>query len=233
MRNLTYYPKELSTHVLLDLYDASGPHVSGGMVQSADGTAVLDGSSRPLSPPADREVFRTLRAVADVVLVGAGTARAEDYGAVPVRADRQQWRRDRGRTDAPRLAVVSRTLDLPASAVAARPVVLTCASAPPERLRALAPAVDLVVVGQDDVDLAAGLAALRERGLGRVLCEGGPRLLGDLVAAGLLTELCVTVSPLLAGAGPGLVAAPVTVPVPVTLAHVLEQDGCLLLRYVL
>ncbi|MDP9436994.1 MAG: dihydrofolate reductase family protein, partial [Actinomycetota bacterium] len=69
---------------LLDLYDAPAPYVRGGMVQSADGTASSAGSSRPLSPEPDREVFRVLRAVADVVVVGAGTARAEDYGPVPV-----------------------------------------------------------------------------------------------------------------------------------------------------
>ena len=212
---------------LLAAYATTGPVVRGGMVLSADGAAAHAGSSRPLSPRADREVFRTLRAVADVVLVGAGTARAEAYGRIPVRADRAAWRRERGLTEAPRLAVVSHSLDLPDAVLDARPVVVTCASAPLGRVAGH----DVVVAGERDVDLAAALAGLRERGLARVLCEGGPALLGDLVAAGLLEELCLTVSPLLAGAGPGLLGAALPAPVPLELLHVLEQDGCLLLRY--
>jgi riboflavin biosynthesis pyrimidine reductase len=82
------------------------------------------------------------------------------------------------------------------------------------------------------VDLAAGLAALRDRGLGRVLCEGGPHLLGQVATDGLLDELCLTVSPVLAGPGPTRVIAGAPFPArPMTLAHVLEDDGFLFCRY--
>lgn len=220
---------------LLDLYDPPARSVRGGMVLSADGAAAHDGSSLPLSTAADKVVFRTLRAVADVVLVGAGTARAEDYGPIPVAEARRAWRVAHGRTERPPLALVSRSLDLDPGLRCftgeVRPLVVTCAAAPADRRAALAEVADVVVAGDAEVDLAAALDALAGRGLGRVLCEGGPSLLGDLVVAGLLDELCMTLSPLLAGSGPGLLAAALPAPVPLELLHVLEEDGSLLLRY--
>ena len=210
---------------LLDAY-AAGPGrlVRGGMVLSADGSAVHDGTSRGLSTPADRAVFRALRAVCDVVLVGAGTARAEAYGPVPLAAPLRAWREERGLPSVPALAVVSRRLDLPAE-LARTAVVVTCASAPHEGLP------DAVVAGRDEVDLAGALDQLADRGLRHVLCEGGPTLLGDLVAAGLLDELCATLAPVLAGPGPGLLARPLAAPVPLRLRSVVEHDGTLLLRW--
>lgn len=220
---------------LLELYDPAARSVRGGMVLSADGSAVHDGSSLPLSTAADKVVFRTLRAVADVVLVGAGTARAEDYGPIPVAEAARAWRSARGRPERPPLALVSRSLDLDPGQRCftgpVRPLVVTCAAAPTDRRAALAEVADVVVAGEEQVDLATALAALADRGLGRVLCEGGPSLLGDLVRAGLLEELCMTLSPLLAGSGPGLLAQVLPTPVPLELLHVLEQNGSLLLRY--
>jgi riboflavin biosynthesis pyrimidine reductase len=100
---------------------------------------------------------------------------------------------------------------------------------------------DVVVAGDDAVDLVAAVATLRERGLVRVHCEGGPTLLADVAAAGLLDELCLTVSPLLAGGSyagedapmPRILAgAPLPAPpASLSLAHVLEGDGTLFLRY--
>ena len=217
----------------LDLVDtyATGPGrlVRGGMVLSADGAAVHDGTSRGLSTAADRAVFRALRAVCDVVLVGAGTARAEAYGPVPLAAPLRAWREERGLPAVPALAVVSRRLDLPPDLVRAA-VVVTCASAPHEGLP------DVVVAGGDRVDLADALDRLADRGLQHVLCEGGPALLGDLVAEGLLDELCATVSPRLAGAPPsgasaGLLARPLPQPLALRLLSLVESDGTLLLRW--
>jgi riboflavin biosynthesis pyrimidine reductase len=220
---------------LYDLYDPPARSVRGGMVLSADGAAAHDGSSLPLSTPADKVVFRTLRAVADVVLVGAGTARAEDYGPIPVPEAARAWRGERGRPPRPPLAVVSRALDLDPGQRCftgqVRPLIVTCAAAPPARRAALAEVADVVIAGEERVDLAAALAALADRGLGRVLCEGGPSLLAGLVGAGLLDELCMTLSPLLAGTGPGMLAAALPAPVPLELVHVLEEQGSLLLRY--
>lgn len=193
-------------------------------VTSADGAAVLAGSSRPLSTPVDRAVFRVLRALSDVVLVGAGTARAEAYGPVPLSRALRDRRRERGLPETPALAVVSRSLDLPRALVEAA-VVVTCADAPHEGLP------DAVVAGRDRVDLREALDRLADRGLAHVLCEGGPALLGDLVAAGLLDELCLTVSPALVGAAPGLLPAPLPAPVPLGLVHALAVEGTLLTRW--
>jgi riboflavin biosynthesis pyrimidine reductase len=114
----------------------------------------------------------------------------------------------------------------------ARPVVLTttAASAPP----GLDDVADLVRVGEREVDIAAGLAALRERGLNQILCEGGPQLFGTLTAADLVDELCLTVSPLLAGAKAGRITAGPHRdggPLPLRLHHSLLADDLLLLRY--
>ena len=235
MRLLLPEPGTLDEAGLLDLYDAAAPYVRGGMVLSADGGIAHGGRSEPLSGPADKAVFRTLRAVSDVVVVGAGTARVEGYGPVRLREPARRWRADRGRAPLPPLALVSRSLDLPAKALTAAdgplPVVVTCAAAPADRRAALAGRADVVVAGDDAVDLPDALRQLAERGLSRVLCEGGPTLLGDLARAGALTELCETVSPVLVGEGPGAVAGPLASPVPLRLAHLIEADGMLLGRW--
>ncbi len=203
---------------LLPLYDPGpGRSVRGGMVLSADGGAAHEGRSRALSTPADRAVFRVLRAHADVVLVGAGTARAEDYGEVRLSDAHRAWREAAGRPPVPPVAVVSRGVDVP-------------------RI----PGALVVTTGQEqdagrDVlhvrDLADALDQLAARGLTRVLCEGGPSLLGDLVVAGLLDELCATLSPRLVGRAPGLLAVDLPVPVDLELVHLVEHEGSLLLRW--
>jgi riboflavin biosynthesis pyrimidine reductase len=213
-------------------------HVRANMVSSADGAAVLDGHSEGLSGPADKSVFRVLRGLADVVLVGAGTVRSESYGPVRPTAERREKRAASGYAPIPPIAVVSRRLDLDLSSrffaeAVARPLVVTCGAAP-ESARAAASAVaDVVVAGEETVDLGEALTALAERGLSRLLCEGGPALLADLVAADLLDELCLTLSPLLAGGADATraTAGAASPPRGMALAHVLEQDGALFLRY--
>ncbi|MBO0803494.1 MAG: pyrimidine reductase family protein [Nocardiopsaceae bacterium] len=210
------------------------------MVASADGAATVDGLSGGLSSPGDRRLFWVLRGLADVVLVGAGTARAEGYR--PTRASRS-WEAlglRSGRPAAPPLAVVSRSLDLDPAAPFladappdARTIVITCADAPPVARVALERVADVIVAGDTLVNLADALAALSDRGLGRVLCEGGPHLLGQLAAAGLLDELCLTIAPVLAGPGaPGIVeGAPFPAAARLSLASLLEEDGTLFCRY--
>jgi riboflavin biosynthesis pyrimidine reductase len=201
-------------------------HVRVNFVASLDGASTVDGKSAPLSNAADRALFQLLRTLADVVLVGAGTARDENYGGA---------REVDGH--APVIAVVSRSLDLDPSSrlfvdTARRPVVVTCAASP-ERPRAqLADVADVIVAGDQDVDLAVALDALAERGLWRVLCEGGPHLLGSLAAARLLDELCLTLAPLLAGGTGGRIVAGYlpTVVEPMRLQHVLEDEDHLFLR---
>jgi riboflavin biosynthesis pyrimidine reductase len=203
-------------------------HVRANMVASVDGATAVHGRSRGLAGPADLAVFQTLRRLADLILVGAQTVRAEDYG--PPR----QVRADGSR---PVLAVVSRSLDLdPGSRLFAaghRPLILTCASAPAGGRSQLAPVADLLEIGDDRVDLVAALDQLADRGYRHVLCEGGPRLLGDLMAAGRLDELDLTVSPqLVAGPSARLLNGPMLPGGPrLRLATLLEDDDFLFARY--
>ena len=214
---------------LLTLYGHEQPYVRGGFVLSTDGAAVVDGGSRALSGPADRAVFRTLRAVCDVILVGAGTTRAEDYGTIRLPDAGGAWRAARGLPALPRLAVVSRRLDLDERVVSGpRPLVVTCAAADTAAVEGRA---DVVVAGQDDVDLPLALDLLAEQGLRRVLCEGGPTLLASLLEVDRVDELCLTHTPLLVGAAPGLLPEPLRPPRPLRLRHLLEEDGVLLARY--
>lgn len=210
------------------------------MVASADGAASLDGRSGGLSSPGDRHLFWLLRGLADVVLVGAGTARAESYRPSRSKDSWEPLGLREGRPAAPPLALVSRSLDLdPGSPVftdapaGARTIVITCGAAPAGARAELERVADVIVAGDTLVSLKEALGALEDRGLGRVLCEGGPLLLGQLAAAGLLDELCLTVSPLLAGPGaPGIVAGSPFPARGLALAHVLEDDGTLFCRYV-
>ncbi len=215
------------------------PWVRANMIESADGAAEIGGLSGGLSGPGDREVFGVLRALADVILVGAGTARAEKYRPARIRP---AWAALRaGRPAAPPIAVLTGRLDLDlagtlltGAAPDARTIVITSGRAAADRRAAAARHADVIVAGQDRVDLAAAVAALAERGHRRILAEGGPHLLGQLAAAGLLDELCVTVSPMLAGGSAGrVVQGPPGGPAParLELAHVLADGSYLFCRY--
>lgn len=224
---------ELDDARLAELYAYPGgltaPHVRVNFVASADGAGSADGRSAGLGSPADRRVFLLLRELADVVLVGAGTVRAEDYGGAR--------KPTRGRATPPPIAVVTGSADLdPASRcftdTITAPIVLTLASAPRERRERLAEAgADVVALEQLTPD--AVLDELARRGLHRVLCEGGPTLFGALVAADVVDELCLTVAPLLiAGTAPRIAHGLPGVPArQLELAGVLHEDGNLLLRY--
>ncbi|WP_214415445.1 pyrimidine reductase family protein [Sphaerisporangium fuscum] len=206
------------------------------MVASVDGGAWLKGLSEGLSGKADRRVFGVLRGLADVVLVGAATVRTEGYGPVRPRAS---WAEPRqGRPPVPPVAVVTRRLDLDLASPlfteaepGARTIVITTGSAPGDRRDEVAKHADVIVAGDDRVDLATAVRVLRERGLGRILCEGGPRVNAQLAAAGLIDELCLTVSPLLIG---GDAARVLNGPASLTnlaVSHILEEDGFLFCRY--
>jgi riboflavin biosynthesis pyrimidine reductase len=225
--------RELDDDALLELYGAQHPRLRAGFVLSADGAAARGGSSRGLQTPADVAVFHALRGVCDALVVGAGTARAEGYGPVRPRPAAVAWRAARGLPPRPPLVLVSRSLDLEVpSGCAGSAVVVTCAAADAGRRAALERVTDVLVAGEQEVDLATALAGLAERGLRRLLCEGGPTLLTALLAAQLVDELCLTSSPLLVGRAPTLLAAALEEPVPLRLRHLVEgDDGTLLTRY--
>ena len=214
------------------------PWLRANMVASADGAGDLGGLSAGLSSPGDRRVFAVLRSLADVVMAGAGTVRSENYK--PAR-DRPEWRFARaGRTATPPIAVISASLDVDPTGVLftgapadARTIVITCEHSPAGRRKALAKAADVIIAGDSAVDLGLAVRALRERGLVRMLCEGGPRLLADLVATGLLDELCLTIGPLLAGPGASRIVSGAPLPQErrMSLRHILEEDGFLFCRY--
>jgi riboflavin biosynthesis pyrimidine reductase len=212
-------------------------HVRSNFIASADGAAEVGGRSGGLAGSADRRVFRTLRWLSDVVLVGAGTARDEDYGPVVVPPERRETRVAAGLAPVPPVAVVTGSLAFdPAArlfAAEVRPLLLTCEAAPEARRRALAEVADVRVCGQDAVDLSAALAVLTDLGWTRILTEGGPLLHATLAADGLLDELCLTVAPVLAGPGHrGIVrGTPFPGTLGLTLVHALEEDGALFLRY--
>lgn len=208
------------------------------MVESVDGAASADGRSGGLSGDADRQVFRVLRSLADVVLVGSATVRDEHYRPAQVSAMVPGLRA--GRSATPPIAVISGRLSLDLSSSLfteappdARTIVITSEQAPPGQRAAVAGHADVIVAGTDGVDLGGALAALAERGLTRVLTEGGPHLLAQLAAAGHLNDLCVTVSPVLGAGDAGRILAGSALPggLALTLEHVLEDQGFLLCRY--
>lgn len=219
--------------------DLDRPYVQVNFVASADGAASAGGKSAGLSHPADKKVFALGRDLADVVLVGAGTVLTEGYRGIRRTEVRAERRSRLGRSAVPPVAVVTGRCSIgPESGIVADthvpPIVLTTTAAPAARRADLAAAgADVVVVGEDRVDPRRALDALADRGLLRVCCEGGPTLFADLVAAGLVDQLCLTVAPLLTGAGAPRLAEGVAAPAPVglTLVSVLTEDGFLMLRY--
>jgi riboflavin biosynthesis pyrimidine reductase len=199
----------------------SRPALRLNMIASADGATTVAGTSGGLGGAADRALFLLLRSLADVVLVGAGTMRAERYGpsSVPVAVVSRSCRFD---WDAPFF-----------SAQKARPIVVTVAGAS-EPLRARAAEVaEVVVAGEHDVDLARALDELAARGFRSVLAEGGPSLNAQLAAAGLIDELCLTLAPsLVGGDAEGVLDGPaLPAPAALRLYSVCEQDGFLFLRW--
>ncbi|MEU1283837.1 pyrimidine reductase family protein [Kitasatospora sp. NPDC005856] len=214
------------------------PWLRANMVSGLDGGARLDGLSEGLSGDADKRIFGVLRALSDVVVVGAETVRAEGYRPARARAEFAAARAAAGQASAPAIAVVSRSLQLDLTAPLfteplVRTVVITTEDASAERRRAVAEVADLVLAGTGSVDLRTGLAALAERGWTRQLTEGGPRLLGQLAEAGLLDELCLSLAPLLTGGDAPRILHDARMPdvQRMQLVSLIEQKGFLFTRY--
>ncbi|MGI9017220.1 MAG: dihydrofolate reductase family protein [Euzebya sp.] len=220
--------------------DPSADLVRINMVMAADGRIVdSEGVSGQLGGAGDTQSFFAMRHVADGIVAGAGTVRAEGYGPMKIRENWRARREADGRVAPAAIVVVTRSMDLDVSGrlftQAVTPtIVLTTANAPMGQVQAIRDRGGVVIqAGQDDVDLGTGLRVLREdHGLSHLLLEGGPTLNGQVIAAGLADELCLTLAPTLAG-GPdskrivdGLVGRRDLI-----LLRVLEADGELLLTY--
>jgi riboflavin-specific deaminase-like protein len=221
--------------------DRSAPHVRVNFISSIDGASSSGGLSGALGVPADKRVFDLLRRLCDVVLVGAGTVRAEGYGPMVMDSEQVAWRRNAGLADHPVFAIVSGRLDLdPKSRIfteaPVRAIVVTTSASSTEKRAALAEVADVIVCGDETLDAAAVIAALAVRGLPQVHCEGGPSLFGALSAAGAVDELCLTLSPALVGGDATRILTgglPDDAPLKLSLAHVLRSSDALLLRYTL
>ncbi len=202
MRLLLPESREVTPDDLPDVYDV-GPSLRAGFVLSADGAIAVDGRSAALSSAADKAVFRALRTVTDAVLVGAGTARGEDYGPVRHSPAAAAWRADHDRTAQTTLVVISRSGRVsPQARFLDGPVLLAVPEGAP---------VDADVSRRVEVirtvDPVELVSALEDRGLHRLLCEGGPSLLTSLLSARVVDELCLTTAPLAVGDAPRLLGA--------------------------
>ncbi len=222
----------------------STPWLRANMVSTVDGVARSpDGLTAGISSTADKQLFMILRDRADAIIVGAGTVRAESYG--PPRSADPAARAAAGQQAAPVAVVLTRSgrLDPAASLFSnpeRRPIVVTVEAAAATARSRLDAVAEVVVFGRTTVDLAATVAFLHERGLTRLLTEGGPVLLADLVAENLVDELCVSISPLVAGgsypegqATERILSGRILPDSPRTavLTGLCEQDGSLFCRY--
>ena len=256
-------PLPAAVLTLADLYGngSSSPpasrHLRANMVASTDGAASLAGRSGGLSGAGDRMVFTVLRSLSDLVLVGAGTARAERYR--PAQSAGLWTGLRAAGAPPPAIAVVTASLQLDpdaplltGAAEGAQTIVITTSAAPAARREALARHARIIEAGEKQVDVTMAIGELERLGYSRILCEGGPTLLGQLADAGLVDELCLTTSPVLA-AGPAgrIVSAPpatgaaagfaagtampatptAAVAARLLLAHVLADDSSLFSRY--
>ena len=215
--------------------------VRGNVIASLDGAAATEGTSGGLGGPGDRRLFGLLRELADVIVVGAGTARAETYAGAKMTAAGRHRRKTRGQSEVPPIALVSRSgvldPDLPVlTDTEVPPLLLTCTEAADGARTRLGSAAEVLDCSRADpaaVDLGTALARLGERGLLRVLAEGGPSLLGAFISDDLLDELCLTAAPMLVGgSAPRVAAGGGAVLTGMRRAHVItDTDGYLYLRY--
>ena len=230
--------------------DARPRWLQANMVASVDGAASLAGRSGGLSGPGDRMVFTVLRSQADLILVGAGTARTERYR--PAQAA-ELWRQLRpAGAPLPAIAVVTARLNvdpdwqlLTGAPADAQTIVITTTDAPADRKAAIARYGQVIEAGQGHVDMTTAVSALRGLGYNRILCEGGPTLLGQLYAARLVDELCLTTSPLIAAGPADRIVSPAPAgPAPsdsagtadgvsarLSLTHLLADESFLFCRY--
>ena len=231
---------------LLDLYaypeNPQRSWVRSNFISSVDGGATADGKSGALAGPGDKALFALMRELADVIVVGAGTVRVENYGGAQLSAAARQGRRSRGQSEVPPIAIVTQSGRLDHdmkvfTRTEVPPLILTCTAAASDtrdRLGAVADVLDCSGADPAAVDVATVLTTLASRGLPRVLTEGGPSLHSTFIEAGLLDELCLSLAPVLVGGQARRIATgPGQVLTTMHRAHLLADDaGYLYTRYV-
>ncbi len=204
-----------------DLYaypDTDRPWLRTNFVSTVDGAAHdVSGVTASLGGDADHEVFQLLRKLADVVMVGAGTARIEKY-----------------RSSSKPLALVSRRLDIPDRIIGPSLIVITTTDAPSDRVASLrAAGVEVMAYGEIEIEWSAVLDDFDARGWRHILCEGGPTLHGDLVSKDLVDEVCLTIAPTLtSGDAPRIAHSRRAVDHGMTLGHAVPVGDVLLTRWV-
>ncbi|MGO9489063.1 MAG: dihydrofolate reductase family protein [Solirubrobacteraceae bacterium] len=217
------------------------PRALLNMIATVDGRATIGGRSGAISSPADRALFHGLRSAVDAVLVGAGTVRTERYGRMIRDESVRRLRVERGLAEEPLACIVSGRLALPEDLPLlrepdARVAILTASTA---SLPAPSAQVEYVRTEGARLDLPAALREVARRfALQTMLCEGGPHLARELLAEGLIDEIYLSVSPLLAGGEPAggealriLAGAELEPPGALELLGVLGSGSSLFLRY--
>jgi riboflavin-specific deaminase-like protein len=241
MRALLPHPADsvdlVEAYALPPVVGSDQPFLRCNMISTLDGAITINGRSGAIGGPADRRLFQVLRALTDVVLVGAGTVRAEHYGPVRLDDELRGLRKQRGQSAVPPVAIVTRSGNLDWSArlftaAEERPIVFVTEECDATTRRHGEKVADLVEAGTDRVDPTRVLDHLGRLGLASVLLEGGPGLNADFVQAGLLDELCLTLAPrLVGGDGPHVLAGgELAHPLEFELVHLLEEDGFLFHR---
>jgi riboflavin biosynthesis pyrimidine reductase len=222
--------------------DLSRCWVRANMISSLDGGTTVGTTSGGLAGPGDRTLFRLMRELADVIVVGAGTVRTENYAGAQLSASQRQDRQSRGQAEIPPIAIVTQSGHLDRATkvftqTEVPPLVLTCTAAVQatrDRLHGIADVIDCSAADPGTVDTTTMLATLASRGLTRVLAEGGPSLLGTFIEHDLLDELCLTIAPAVVGGESGRIAKGTgQLQTRLRRAHVLADDnGYLYGRYV-
>ncbi|MFE0023274.1 pyrimidine reductase family protein [Amycolatopsis sp. NPDC059021] len=219
-------------------YPADPRWLAVNFVSSVDGAVEIGGKSAGLSNPTDRVVYQLGSDLADVVLLGAGTATIEAFDGIHPDERTAERRRRHGLAPVPPIAVVTSGQSLPPDApvltgASVPTIVITSEQAPPALVAAWSAAgAEVLVAGREEVDLRLAIATLVERGFGRIDCEGGPRLFASLLEAGLVDEVRLTLSPLLvAGTADRIAVGADFLPAGAALASVLTDGATLLLRY--
>jgi riboflavin biosynthesis pyrimidine reductase len=221
--------------------DHDGVWVRSNFITSLDGGATAEGTTGAMGSPGDKFIFNLLRELADVIVVGAGTVRIEGYSGAQVNVAQRQRRQARNQSEVPPLAIVTRAGALDRNlAVFTRtevpPLILTSAASAAETRQRLAGLAEVIDCSSDDsgtVDEAVVLAQLAQRGMTRILTEGGPMLHGSFIDRGLLDELCLTIAPFVVGGLPRRISTgPGQVLTSMRRHHVLTDDaGYLYMRY--